>query len=88
MTLLCERLSRRLAADGARHPTAAALTLAVRGLRGVDPAAFADELGISRDQLAEAESGDVAFDQLPPAILRRAIAEPRLDVDRLRIPFC
>ena len=84
MTLLCERLSRRLAAEGARHPTAAAVALAVRGLQGADPATFANELGISPDQLARAESGNVAFDQLPPAILQRANAEPQLDLERLR----
>ena len=85
MMLLCERLSERLAADGARHAAAAAMALAVRGIGGVDPATFADQIGISRDELARAEAGEVPFDELPSAILQSAAADPRLDVDRLRL---
>ncbi len=85
MTLLCEGLSRRLAAEGAPHPTAAAITLAVRGLHGVDPGTFADLFGIDPDHLAQAESGTVPFEQLPPPVLRLAIDEPRLDLNRLGV---
>jgi hypothetical protein len=85
LTILCERVSRRLAAEEARYPAAAAVALAVRGLHGVDPTTFADQFGIDPDHLARVESGAVSFDQLPPVILRLASAEPRLDVDRLRV---
>lgn len=85
MTLLCERLSERLARDGAPHPRAAAIALAVRGLSGSDVVAFAEQLGISGDEVARAESGEVPFAHLPAGIVQRAVAEPRLDLDRLRL---
>jgi hypothetical protein len=84
LNLLCERLAERLAADGATHPGAAALAIAVRGLRGADRPSFASELGLGRADLAAIEAGDVAWVDLPPEILRRAAADDRLDLARLR----
>ncbi|MEI7593632.1 MAG: hypothetical protein WCK41_10470 [Actinomycetes bacterium] len=84
MMLLCQKLGERMAADGAPHALAAAMTLAVRGLDGVDSYTFAKRTGIDHDALRRAEAGEVPFEELPAAIMNRAVAEPRLDVDWLR----
>lgn len=83
LNLLCGRLSERLAEDGADHPDAAALCIAVRGLRATGARAFAVELGLSTEELSRIETGGVPWAELPPAILRLAEAEPRLDLGRL-----
>jgi len=84
MNLLCERLADRLAADGAPHPGAAALSIAVRGLRGCDRHAFAAELGLTPNELSDIEHGDVAWAQLPAEILRLAVSDGRIDLARLQ----
>lgn len=84
LTALCERLAERLAAHGAAHPMSAAVALAVRGLEGVGPDAFARQLRVGVDDLARIEAGDVQFEALPAPIRRRAEVDPRLDLDRLR----
>jgi hypothetical protein len=86
LNLLCERLAERLARDGAHHADAAALTIAVRGLRGQSARDFAAELDLDGGELSRIETGEVAWADLPPAILRRAAAEPRLDLVRLAPP--
>jgi len=84
LNLLCEKLATRLAGDGATHPNAAALTIAVRGLQGSSPQEFAEQLGLGPAELLGIESGDVAFADLPPTILALAEGDDRLDLDRLR----
>ncbi|MGZ4715921.1 MAG: helix-turn-helix domain-containing protein [Acidimicrobiales bacterium] len=86
LNLLCERLAEGLAEDGATHADAAALTIAVRGLRGLSAGEFAAEVGIGPAELSRIETGEVAWADLPPVILRLAAAEPRLDLDRLAPP--
>jgi hypothetical protein len=84
LTRMCEQLAERLAGDGASHPMAATLTLAVRGLQGAAAEPFAASVRVDPEQLARIERGEVSFDQLPEAILTQALRDPRLDVDRLR----
>ncbi len=83
LNLLCERLSERLAQDGAMHADAAALCVAVRGLAGTGAHEFAAELGLTAEELSRIETGEVPWDELPAEILRRAEAEPRLDLELL-----
>ena len=66
------------------HADAAALCIAVRGLEGTSAREFAAELGLAAAELSRIETGEVPWDELPPEILRRAEAEPRLDLSRLR----
>ena len=84
LNLLCERLSERLAEDGAVHADAAALCIAVRGLRSTSARDFAREVHLTPAELARVETGEVAWADLPDDLLRLAAAEPRLDLDRLR----
>jgi hypothetical protein len=84
LNLLCERLSERLARDGAEHAGAAALCVAVRGLEGSGAREFAVEVGLTTAELSRLETGEVPWDELPTEIRRRAEAEPRLDLERLR----
>ena len=84
LNLLCERLAQRLAADGAVHADAAALCIAVRGLRTTSARDFAAEVGVTPAELSRVETGEVPWAELPPAILDLAEAEPRLDLSRLR----
>jgi hypothetical protein len=83
LTGLCQRIAQRLADDGARHPSAAAVTLAVRGAEGVDRHTFAHGLGLDPDLLRSAERGELSFAELPEPIRTRARAEPRIDLPRL-----
>jgi hypothetical protein len=83
LTGLCERIARRLADTGARHPSVGAVALAVRGREGVDQETFAAGLGLDHDQVHAAEQGELAFDELPEPIRSRAETEPRLDLSRL-----
>ena len=82
-TMLCERFAERLRRQGVRHPLAAAVALAARGQRGVDRHQWAVLLSLPPDAVDAAESGQVPFDQLPPAIRRAAAAIPTLDLARL-----
>ena len=86
LNFLCERLAERLDEDGATHSDAAAITIAVRGLQGLSAEEFAADIGIERAELSRIETGQVAWADLPPVILGRAAAEPRLDLDRLAPP--
>lgn len=77
-TRLIVRMADILAADGAPHPIAGALSAAVRGRQQVDVAAFAAETGLEPAVIEAAEAGYVPFDRLPPAISSRI---PWLGVD-------
>ena len=83
LTALCERLARRLRSEGAPHPEAAAVALAVRGAHGLDQADFAARIGASQPELAATEAGERPWDQLPAAITDEARAHPGLDLARL-----
>ena len=69
VTRLVERLAARLARSGARHPVAAAVAIACRGNAGVDPAAFAERLGLAVSTVIACEAGAVPFDDLPAALV-------------------
>lgn len=69
LTRLVERLAARLRADGVRHPVAAALALACRGRTGLDIAPFAASVGLDPDVVAACEAGEVAFGELPAALV-------------------
>lgn len=84
VTLFCLRLAGRLAAEGYEHPLAAALALAVRGRHGVTTEAMAVELGLDPSRLAAIEAGEVAVDDLPPALVRAIDAVDGLERARLR----
>ena len=62
-------LTRRFTVDGHRHPHAAAVTVSVRGLAGVDVDAFAQKLGLDRDRLAAVEAGAVATGDVPRVLV-------------------
>jgi len=87
LTALCERLARRLHADGAIHPETAAVALAVRGNDGLDRAEAAERLGISDEHLAAIEAGAVAWHELPRPLVDEACCLPRLDLPRLGLPL-
>lgn len=86
LTALCERLARRLDAEGAPHPLVAAVALAVRGHLGLDPSAAADHLGVDAAELAAVEAGEVAWADVPPAVRHAAQVTPGLDLPRLGLP--
>jgi len=67
---LCDRLTVRLAAEGACHPATAAAVLLARGDRGLPAADWAVELGVTASEVDAAERGDVALAELPPPLLR------------------
>jgi len=81
---LTERIAIRLAAQGAEHAVAAAITITLRGQSKLDPAGFAAELGIAGADLRALEAGTVAFVDLPVSVaerMHRAGLEPLLLVD-------
>ena len=71
---IVERLARRYAGNGFSHPRVAALVVTLRGLDGVDRAAWAAQLGISESDLADAESGRTAAGDLDERLTRHAAA--------------
>lgn len=84
VSTLTERIAIRLAARGAEHAVAAAVTIALRGMSGLEPADFAAELGLAPAQLQALEAGAVAFVELPAAVSNRMLShnlEPLLLVD-------
>jgi hypothetical protein len=56
---LVRRVAASLAAAGRRHPGPAATVVALRGITGLDRAAFAVAAGLAPDRLAQMESGDL-----------------------------
>ena len=81
LTVLCERLARRLRSEGAAHPEVAAVALAVRGHHGLDRPDQAARLGDA--ELAAVEAGEVAWPDLPGPLADEARALPGLDLTRL-----
>lgn len=57
-----------LRARGAEHPEVAAAILEARGRLGLDPAAFADHLGLDLGLILRAEAGDLPAEVLRPAL--------------------
>lgn len=83
VTLFCRRLAERLAGEGYEHPVVASLALAVRGRRGTTTEELAAELGLPPERLAAIEAGEVAVDDLPPALLAAIDALDGLDRTRV-----
>ena len=83
LTALCERLARRLRSEGAAHPEAAAVALAVRGSYGIDSATFAHRLGIGIAELEIIESGWRRWDEVPLVLADEARSQPGIDLARL-----
>lgn len=67
---VCEALTRA----GVHNADVAAVVLADRGLVGATPCAYARSLGIDAEVLAQAERGQLPFDQLPPQLQRVVVA--------------
>jgi hypothetical protein len=67
---MAQRLAAHLSADGVAGASVAAGVLAVRGAVGLGRAELARALAIDDELLARAEAGDVAVDDLPPALRR------------------
>ena len=80
LTRVCERLARHLDRSGATHPVAAAVALAARGHRGRDTDEFAGVLGLPVDTIRRAESGDIAWEELPDIIGDLLEAMPNIDL--------
>ena len=83
LTALCERLARRLRSEGAAHPEAAAVALAVRGAAELDLVTYAARLGINDDALAAIEAGRRPWSDVPAALVEAARSQPDLDLARL-----
>ncbi len=67
-TVVIERMARRLRADGAEHPVAAAVSVAARGHACLGLHEFADAVELPAELVRSAELGSVAFGELPAAI--------------------
>jgi hypothetical protein len=70
VTRMAQLVAAHLAHEGMARAGVAASVLAVRGAAGLDRIDLARELAIDDDVLARAEAGDVAADDLPPALIR------------------
>lgn len=64
------RVATAFGSSGALHPEAAASVLAVRGVSGLGPGAFARRAGVDIDVLRRAEAGEISRDQLPGSLRR------------------
>lgn len=79
---LCERLAERLALEGATHPDVAAVALVVRGVTGLEVEEFALMTAVPAGELLAGESGELAWNELPPEVRDRAVSCERLDLSR------
>lgn len=70
------RVAAVIAPLGAGHPEVAASVLAVRGVSGLAPDAFARRAGIDAEVLRRAEAGEISRDQLPGALRRMVPRDP------------
>jgi hypothetical protein len=68
-TRLVERLAAQYAASGVTHPVAAAVAVACRGNASLELEAFARERGLDVAQVRACEAGEVAFGELPAALV-------------------
>ncbi len=71
MMALIERLARRYAALGYRHPRVAAVAVVIRGVNGVDQQAWAAQIGVDPADIDAIESGLVALADLSPRLSDR-----------------
>lgn len=67
---LAARIAIRLSGDGAEHPVAAAITIAVRGMLRIEPADYAVQLGLTPADVRALEAGTVALSDLPTSLWR------------------
>lgn len=67
---LCERLAGQLRSEGVAHPEVAAVALAVRGRRRLDRRRWAELIGLAEHEVAEVESGQVGWRDIPTALRR------------------
>ena len=67
-TLVIERMARRLRAEGAVHPVAAAVAVAARGHARMAVEVFAGAVELPVEAVRSAEVGSVPFGSLPGAI--------------------
>lgn len=81
-TVVIERMARRLRAHGAQHPVAGAVSVAARGHARMAPEVYAAAIGLSREAVESAESGEIAFGELPSVVGSQAGA---LGVDLLAL---
>lgn len=65
LTRVCERLADQLARRGAAHPVAAAVALCARGQVALDQQQFAHRFDMPLDIVVAAETGDIAWENLP-----------------------
>jgi len=68
VTTMTERIAIQLAADGAEHPVAAAVTIALRGIVRCERDDFAGLLEIERADLRALEAGTVPLADLPKTL--------------------
>ena len=80
LTGLCEKVAQRLERQQFKHPVAAAAALAARGLSGLSQTEFAHERGLLTSEVTEAESGEIAFGELPAPIGDLLEAHPGIDL--------
>jgi len=85
LTLFCELLASRLRSEGCPHPTSAAVAIAVRGRHGGDQQEFADDVGLTIEQVRAMESGEVAYRDFPRSLVLRARATDGLDLGALGV---
>jgi hypothetical protein len=71
-TVVIERMAGRLRADGAQHPVAAALAIAARGHARLAPEEYAASVDLPIGLVDSAETGDVAFSDLPSTVGEQA----------------
>jgi len=67
-TVVIERMARRLRAEGAEHPVAAALAVAARGHARLTAHEYAASVGLPVDLIDSAETGGIAFSDLPMVV--------------------
>jgi hypothetical protein len=65
LTFLCLMMAEDFLVREYRHPVAAALALAARGVTGLERPAFAERFDRTEDEVAATEGGSVAFTDLP-----------------------
>jgi hypothetical protein len=70
VTTLTERIAIRLAGEGAEHPVAAAVAIAVRGMLRAEPADYAVQLDLPLADVRALEAGTVALSALPASLWR------------------
>ncbi|MDG2908034.1 MAG: hypothetical protein P6D49_07005 [Acidimicrobiales bacterium] len=83
LTLLCLRLAEGFRPEGYQHPVAAAVAVAARGITGLGQTEFAERFGRSEVDVEAAETGAVAFVELPAEVGDILEASQRFDLLQL-----